>query len=47
MTRRIRLREPVGVIVFYATALADDDGRAHFLPDLYGHDARLRAALAR
>ncbi len=47
VTRRIEVREPLGVYVFYATAVADADGLAYFLPDIYGHDARLREVLAR
>ena len=47
VTRRIRLGDPVGVIVFYATASVDEDGRARFVADVYGHDARLAAALGR
>lgn len=46
-TRRVQVRDPVGVIVFYATAVVDDRGRARFAPDVYGHDARLRTALGR
>jgi murein L,D-transpeptidase YcbB/YkuD len=34
------------VVIFYTTAIADRDGRVYFLPDVYGHDAKLRRALA-
>jgi murein L,D-transpeptidase YcbB/YkuD len=36
---------PIPVLIFYATVIADAEGRLSFLPDLYGHDARLDQAL--
>ena len=41
-----RLARPIPVVIFYATAFVDREGRAHFFDDVYGHDARLREALA-
>jgi L,D-transpeptidase YcbB len=41
------LTRPVPVLIFYATAFVDREGRARFFEDIYGHDARLREALAR
>jgi len=39
---------PIDVVLFYLTAMVGpDDGHLHFADDLYGHDARLTAALAR
>jgi len=43
--RTLRVRTPIPVLVFYTTAVAEEDGRMFFLPDLYGHDAALDAAL--
>jgi murein L,D-transpeptidase YcbB/YkuD len=43
--RFVRLAEPVPVVLFYATALVDREGRALFAPDIYGRDAALIAAL--
>lgn len=40
-----RLAEPVPVVIFYATALVEEDGRVLFLPDIYGHDEALDRAL--
>ena len=42
-----RLPEPVPVLITYRTAIAADDGRMHFVPDLYGHDRLLAQALQR
>ena len=41
----VHLLHPVPVIIFYATAVAEADGRVLFLPDLYGLDESLDAAL--
>lgn len=40
-----RLARPLPVVVFYTTALVEDDGRVFFLPDIYGHDRVLERAL--
>lgn len=37
---------PIPVRVVYLTAVVGEDGVLRFLPDIYGHDARLAAALA-
>lgn len=43
--RTLRVAPPVPVLIFYATVNVGEDGRPRFLPDVYGHDARLDAAL--
>jgi murein L,D-transpeptidase YcbB/YkuD len=45
-TRTILLDEPLPIFVMYWTAIADADGAVNFLPDVYGRDQRLIAALA-
>jgi murein L,D-transpeptidase YcbB/YkuD len=42
----LRLRQPVPVLIAYATALVRGS-RPHFFDDIYGHDRRLAAELAR
>ena len=44
---RLSLKRALPVMVFYATAVASEDGRALFFDDLYGHDKRLEALLRR
>jgi murein L,D-transpeptidase YcbB/YkuD len=47
--QRIAVASPILVVLFYTTAVAREaghDGRVHFFPDLYGHDAALERALA-
>lgn len=41
----VALPEPIPVLIFYTTAIVDGTGRALFLPDVYGYDARLERAL--
>jgi murein L,D-transpeptidase YcbB/YkuD len=43
--RSVPLAAPIPVLIFYATAVPGPDGRARFLPDVYGLDARLERAL--
>ena len=45
VNRVVPLATPTPVLVFYTTAIVDGEGRAIFLPDVYGHDRRLIAAL--
>lgn len=44
-TRTVRLARPVPVVLFYATALADRDGKALFAQDIYRQDQALMQAL--
>ena len=41
----MQLAAPVPVVVFYTTVIADGEGRALFLRDIYGDDSKLRDAL--
>lgn len=41
---RVMLREPIRVYMFYATAIALEDGRVLFFEDLYHHDEKLAKA---
>lgn len=40
-TLTVNLSKSIPVYIFYTTAVADADGRARFLPDIYGQDATL------
>ncbi len=42
----VNLSNPIPVKIIYQTAVAQTDGTVHFYDDIYGHDAKLVAALA-
>jgi murein L,D-transpeptidase YcbB/YkuD len=45
-TRSIKVSRPPRIVLFYLTAaLMPEDGAVRFADDIYGHDARLQAAL--
>lgn len=41
----VQLKTPIWVYILYGTVFVDEEGRVHFYRDVYGHDARLDAAL--
>ena len=43
----ISLARKVPVFIVYGTALAYENGEVHFYNDIYGHDSKLAAALAK
>jgi murein L,D-transpeptidase YcbB/YkuD len=43
----VNLVKPVPVFIVYGTALAYENGEVHFSDDIYGHDGKLAAALAK
>jgi murein L,D-transpeptidase YcbB/YkuD len=45
--RVVSLASPVPVVIFYATAMVDSDGRVLFAHDVYGRDPTLESALAK
>lgn len=44
---QVKLTRTIPVLVLYATALAEEDGRVFFLKDIYGHDKALQKMAAR
>ncbi len=44
-TRTVRLGRDIPVVIFYTTVIVDAEGRASFLPDVYGYDRKLEQAL--
>jgi len=43
--RTVNLKTPIWVFILYGTAFVDEAGVVHLYRDVYGHDARLDAAL--
>ncbi len=44
-TKKIRLFDPVPIIIFYTTTLVNNDGQPIFLPDIYEKDQKLNDEL--
>jgi len=44
--KTISLKQPIPIVIFYATANVDADGAVHFFDDIYGYDKELEAVLA-
>ena len=44
-SKRVDLKTPVRVVLFYTTALVGLDGKVEFADDIYGHDTRLLEAM--
>jgi L,D-transpeptidase YcbB len=44
-TQTVQLAKPVPVLIFYSTAVVEDDGQVRFLPDVYGYDKPTDSAL--
>jgi murein L,D-transpeptidase YcbB/YkuD len=45
--RQVNLAAKIPVLILYVTAVAEEDGTVHFFDDIYGHDKRLNALLAK
>jgi murein L,D-transpeptidase YcbB/YkuD len=45
--QQVNLAVQVPVLILYVTAVAEEDGTVHFFDDIYGHDKRLNALLAK
>jgi L,D-transpeptidase YcbB len=43
----VKLAKPIPVFIVYGTAIAEENGEVHFYDDIYGHDAKLKTALAK
>jgi murein L,D-transpeptidase YcbB/YkuD len=45
--QQVNLTPPVPVVIIYLTALVEENGEVYFFNDIYGHDQRLNAVLAK
>jgi L,D-transpeptidase YcbB len=45
--QQVNLSIPVPVLILYVTAVVEPDNAVHFFEDIYGHDSRLNAVLAK
>jgi murein L,D-transpeptidase YcbB/YkuD len=45
--RTVSLKQPLPIVIFYATAWVEEDGDVHFFDDIYGYDAEMDRVLAK
>jgi L,D-transpeptidase YcbB len=45
--QQVNLAHPIPVLIVYGTVVVSEDGLVHIYDDIYGHDARLEAVLAK
>ncbi|MEO6982996.1 MAG: L,D-transpeptidase family protein [Edaphobacter sp.] len=45
--KTIGLKTPLPIVIFYVTALVEEDGGVHFFDDIYGYDAEMQKVLAK
>ena len=43
--KTVSLKTPLPVVIFYLTAVPDEDGTTHFFDDIYGYDKQLEQIL--
>ena len=44
---QVNLKTPLPVVIFYLTAIQDEDGHTHFFDDIYGYDQKLQEVLSK
>ncbi len=45
--KTVSLKQPIPIVIFYATANVDADGAVHFFDDIYGYDKDLETVLSK
>ena len=45
--KTLSLKTPIPIVIFYLTAIVEEDGQAHFFDDIYGYDAQMQQVLAK
>ena len=45
--KTVSLKQPLPIVIFYATAWVEEDGDVHFFDDIYGYDAEMDKVLAK
>jgi murein L,D-transpeptidase YcbB/YkuD len=43
----VSLKTPLPIVIFYLTAIVDEDGQAHFFDDIYGYDASMQTVFSK
>jgi L,D-transpeptidase YcbB len=45
--KTVSLKTPLPIVIFYLTAVVDEDGQTHFFDDIYGYDAEMQKVFAK
>jgi len=45
--RTVSLKTPLPIVIFYLTAIVDEDGQTDFFDDIYGYDAEMQKVFAK
>jgi murein L,D-transpeptidase YcbB/YkuD len=45
--KTVSLKTPLPIVIFYLTAIVDEDGETHFFDDIYGYDAEMQKVFAK
>jgi murein L,D-transpeptidase YcbB/YkuD len=43
----VSLKTPLPIVIFYLTAIIDEDGQAHFFDDIYGYDEEMQKVFSK
>jgi L,D-transpeptidase YcbB len=43
----VGLKNPLPIVIFYLTAIVDEDGQAHFFDDIYGYDEEMQKVFSK
>ena len=43
----VSLKNPLPIVIFYLTAIVDEDGQTHFFDDIYGYDDEMQKVFAK
>ena len=45
--RTVSLKTPLPIVIFYLTAIIEEDGQAHFFDDIYGYDEEMQKVFSK
>jgi L,D-transpeptidase YcbB len=45
--RTVSLKTPLPIVIFYLTAIVEEDGQAHFFDDIYGYDEEMQKVFSK
>jgi L,D-transpeptidase YcbB len=45
--KTVSLKTPLPIVIFYLTAIVDEDGQTHFFDDIYGYDSEMQKVFSK